>query len=128
MQRLRLSGAAPDRAPASAPRTRRVLTEFEHLLRRGGCPACTYLAQAESSFFSWFRNENYSSAEVQAQLRAGMGMCPVHSRRLVDEFGAGPITTVVAREALAGAVEHIRSEAHLGSCAACDMLAGSSEY
>jgi hypothetical protein len=105
-----------------------VLTEFEHLLRRGGCPACTYLARAESSFFSWFRNENYSSAEVQAQLRAGMGMCPVHSRRLVDEFGAGPITTVVAREALAGALEHIRGEAHLGSCAACDMLAGSSEY
>ncbi|MGH2886634.1 MAG: hypothetical protein ACRDPA_28745, partial [Solirubrobacteraceae bacterium] len=111
-----------------APRTRRMLTEFEHLLGRGGCPACAYLAQAESSFFSWFQNENYSSAEVQAQVRAGMGMCPVHSRRVVDEIGAGPITTVVAREALAGAIQHVRGEARVGSCAACDTLAGSSEY
>jgi hypothetical protein len=105
-----------------------VLSEFEHLLRDGGCPVCTHLANAERSFFSWFANENHSSATVHAQLRAGMGMCPAHSRGLVDQIGAGPIMSIVMREALAGAREQIRGESRARSCPACDSLAASSEY
>jgi len=106
----------------------RVLSEFEHLLRDGGCPVCAHLAIAERRFFAWFANENHSSATVHAQLRASMGMCPPHSRSLVDQIGAGPIMTIVAREALTGALERIRGESRAGSCPACTSYAASSEY
>ena len=56
----------------------RALHESEHLPRNQGCPACISLAAAGRTFFSWFANENHTSADVQAQLRAGMGMSPVH--------------------------------------------------
>jgi hypothetical protein len=114
--------------PAVAATPGRVLSEFEHLLRDGGRPVCTHLAIAERSFFAWFANENHSSSTVHAQLRAGMGMCPAHSRRLVDQIGAGPIMTIVTREALAGALERMRGESRAGSCPACSSRAASSEY
>jgi hypothetical protein len=114
--------------PAVAAAPGRVVSEFAHLLRDGGCPVCTHLATADHSFFAWFANENHSSAIVHAQLRAGMGMCPPHSRRLVDQIGAGPVMTIVAREALAGALERIRGESRAGSCPACNSRAAGCDY
>jgi hypothetical protein len=89
-------------APARAPR---LISELERLLREPGCPVCRTLEEGERSFFSWFQIESFSAAEVQARLRAGMGMCPRHSRRLVDDLGEGEghIMNTVMRHALAGA-------------------------
>jgi hypothetical protein len=117
-----------DRASQPAPQTGRTLSEFGHLLGNDGCPVCTSTTAAERTFFSWFANENHTAADVQAQLRAAMGMCAVHSRRIVEDLGAGPITTIVMREALGGALQRLRSESPGGSCAVCASLAGNSEY
>ncbi len=97
----------------------RLVSELERLLREPGCPACTYLAEIERSFFSWFQIESYSSPQVQAQLRAGLGMCPLHSRHLVQELGEGHIMTTVMREALAAALSHVKGQAQTGACPAC---------
>jgi len=97
-----------------------VLSELERLLRTPGCPACRYVDEAERSFFSWLQIESFSVAEVQARLRASIGMCPVHSRRLVEEVGGGHMMTIVMREALAGARRRLRDELAPGPCPACE--------
>ena len=109
-------------SPARGAGSRGVLSEFERLLREPGCPACRYLAEAERSFFSWLRIESFSVAEVQARLRAGMGMCEVHSRRLVEEFGEGHVMTIIVREAIAGARQRLREDGEPGPCPACDAV------
>jgi hypothetical protein len=105
-----------------------VLTELERLLREPGCPACRFVGEAQRSFFSWFEIESFSTVEVQARLRAGMGMCRAHSRRLIEEIGEGHIMTTVAREALAGARQTLRGDGPLGSCCACDAVASAWEH
>jgi hypothetical protein len=108
--------------PVPDARVRGVLSEFERLLREPGCPACRYLAEAERSFFSWLRIESFSVAEVQARLRAGMGLCDVHSRRLIEEFGDGHVMTIIVREAIAGARQRLRDEGEPGPCPACEAV------
>lgn len=99
---------------------RRVLSELEHLLQASGCPACRYVEEAERSFFSWFEIESFSIAEMQARLRAAMGMCPSHLGRLIDQIGEGHIITTAMREALAGARQRLGAETVVGRCPACE--------
>jgi len=114
-------GAAAQRAGNAA--RPHIVSELERLLRTPGCPACRYIDESERSFFSWLEIESFSVAEVQARVRAAMGMCPAHSRRLVDEFGEGHVMTIVMREALAGARLCVRDELVPGPCPACDAVA-----
>lgn len=100
----------------------RLLSEFERLLKQRGCPACRYVAEAERSFFAWFEIETSTTTEVQARLRAGLGICAAHARRLVDDVGEGPIMTRVMRQALNGAREKLGGEP-AGPCPACDAAA-----
>ena len=116
-------------APASTPTDESrggILSDLERLLKDPGCPACAYVAEGERSFFSWFVIETSTAIEVQARLRAGLGMCPAHSRLLVEEIGAGPVMTRVMRQALAGARERLGGEAP-GPCPACDASGSASE-
>jgi hypothetical protein len=103
----------------------RLISDLERLLREPGCPVCRSVEEAERSFFSWFRIESFTAAEVQARLRAGMGMCPRHSRRLVDDLGEGDghIMTTVMRHALAGARQALRNGERSGPCPACEAVA-----
>ena len=101
----------------------RLISELERLLREPGCPACRYVGEIEQSFFSWFQIESFSSPQVHAQLRAALGMCPAHSRRLAEELGEGHVMTTVAREALAGALQHVRGDTQAGRCPACEVVA-----
>ena len=100
---------------------RYLLTEIEHLLREPGCPACTHVLEAERSFFSWFGMESFTASEVQAQLRASMGMCASHTRRLIEEIGEGHVMTTVMRHAVLGARGCIRDTTSAGQCPACEV-------
>jgi hypothetical protein len=113
-------------AGAGGSEVRRILSELESLLTEAGCPVCRHVADAERRFFSWFEIESYTVAEVQAELRAAMGMCPAHSRRLVEELGEGHIMTVVMREALAGARSAVKDNTRIGTCAACAAVTSAS--
>ena len=104
-----------------------VLSELERLLAGPGCPACTHVEEAERSFFSWLQIESFSVPEVQARLRASMGMCPAHSRRLVEEIGEGHVMTIVVREALAGARRRARDELAPEPCPACERVASGAQ-
>jgi hypothetical protein len=109
-------------ASAASGQVARVVSELERLLREPGCPACSNVSEIERSFFSWFQIESFSSPQVQGRLRAALGMCPAHSRRLVEELGGGHIMTTVVREALAGALHHVRGETQTGTCPACEAV------
>lgn len=115
-----MPSASSQSAGAARPR---VVSELERLLRTPGCPACAYVDEAERSFFSWLQIESHTVAEVQARLRASMGMCPVHSRRLVEDVGRGHMMTILMREALAGARRRLRDEGEVGPCPACEAVA-----
>ena len=117
--------ATANRSVKSRPAESALPSELVGLLRTDDCPACQYLDNAERSFFSWFVNENHAAASVQGELRAGMGMCPAHSRRLVETPGPGPVLTTVVREALAGARARLRGETPAGQCPACASLSRS---
>ncbi len=108
--------------PVRNPSPDHVLSELERLLRAPECPSCMYIEEVERSFFSWFEIESFSAAEMQSRLRAGMGMCPEHSRRLVEGIGGGHVMTIVVREALAGARQAARGEAQPVSCPACEAV------
>lgn len=118
--------AAPIGMPLRAERGY-LLSELESLLREPGCPVCRHVEEAERSFFSWFEIESFCTAEVQAQLRAAMGMCAVHTRRTIEQIGEGHIMTTVARQAVAGARACVGGEVAPGCCPACEAAAGSTE-
>ncbi|MGO9955897.1 MAG: hypothetical protein ACLP50_07915 [Solirubrobacteraceae bacterium] len=86
------------------------------------------MEEAERGFFSWFGIESYGEVKVQAQLRAAMGMCPAHLRRLVEEVGRSNVMNAVAGEALAGARDALRGALRPGPCPACDALAVAGEH
>ena len=117
--------ATANRPVKSRPAASALPSELAGLLRTDDCPACLFLDNAERSFFSWFVNENHAAASVQAQLRAGMGMCPAHSRRLVETPGPGPVLTTVVREALAGARARLHDDIPASQCPACASLSRS---
>lgn len=102
-------------------------SEFEHLLSERGCPSCGCVAEAERSFFAWFEIETITAAEMQARLRAAIGMCPAHSRRLVDQIGEGHIMTTILHEALTGARQALRGQLDRAGCPACAVTAFAAE-
>ncbi len=56
-----------------------------------------------------------------------MGMCPEHTRRLLEQVGEGHIMTTLAREALTGAQQALRAEDQPGPCPACEAIAAASQ-
>jgi len=97
----------------------RLRSEFEHLLQHDGCPVCRHVAETERAFFAWFVMDSFAAGEVQAQIRASMGMCPRHMRRLIDATGGGHVMTMVMRHAVLGARAAVRESAPRGPCPAC---------
>jgi hypothetical protein len=113
-------GAASPGDPVGSPR---ILSELERRLAEPGCPNCRHVQETERSFFSWFEIESHTAAAMHAQLRASMGMCPAHARRLLEGVGGGHIMTIVMRESLAGARLALRSDGQIGPCPACESVA-----
>jgi len=122
-------GGRSNESAASTPGAdpRFLLTELESLLGKEGCPACRHVEEAERSFFSWFEIESFSTAQMHARLRASMGLCAAHTRRLVDEVGEGHIMTTVMRQAVAGAAQCLGGDDPLGRCPACEATGSATE-
>jgi hypothetical protein len=59
------------------------------------------MEEAERQWFFWFAHETYRLSEVRAKLRASVGLCPPHSRRLLGR-GHDRVPTVVYGDVVAG--------------------------
>jgi hypothetical protein len=96
--------------------------ELVGLLAHRGCPLCGTLAEAEDRWFSWFVIESYTFPEVIAQLRASAGLCPAHTRRLLEAGSPPRVAAQVARLVVAGTLQRLRAPVPRGPCPACRSL------
>jgi hypothetical protein len=80
---------------------------------------CRFAGKAEDQFFSWFAIESHSSPDMVKQLRAALGMCPAHTRRLLEGEIETEILTSVYREVAQTAVARIDTGDPSGACPAC---------
>jgi hypothetical protein len=89
-----------DTDAAGSAASKALRSEVEVLLSERGCPVCRFVAQAEDRFFSWFAIESHSAPEMIEQLRAALGLCPAHTRHLLDgNIEAVTLTSVYTRTA-----------------------------
>jgi hypothetical protein len=93
-----------------------------------GCPACNLVEESAARWTGWFIAEGNAEDEAVRALRASLGPCARHTRRLVAARGGADVfaraAVDVAREALRRAeVEHVRSP-----CPACAREAWAEEH
>ena len=94
-------------------------SEVEVLLSEDGCPACRFVAQAEDRFFRWFAIESHAAPETIERLRAALGMCPAHTRRLLGGELEPATLTSVYREVAKTAVARVAAQDPPAACPAC---------
>jgi hypothetical protein len=88
------------------------------LLQAAGCPACRYGDESADTYLSWFALEGYGDVDMLRRLRASLGMCARHTRRLFAQPGAAARLTMVYRHVLAGVLaEPGRPPATCPACA-----------
>jgi len=88
----------------------------------GACPACQAERQATERFFFWFVAESYQYGEMRAKLRASLGLCPPHTRRLLRDPPAGVLITTL-RGVVAAAIRRLDKPRAAGPCPACQAVA-----
>jgi rubrerythrin len=85
--------------PAATPLPGRpaalVLGSAEVLLAGEGCAVCSYTAEANSRYMSWFALEAHADPVTFSHLLASLGMCPRHTRALIHQPGAARRLTPV---------------------------------
>jgi hypothetical protein len=88
------------------------------LLDAPACPICAACAEAEKHFFSWFDNETFAEPAMHARLRASVGFCPAHQRRMLARPQLSPVPAIVA-----GALAQLAPEPPpRASCPACEPV------
>jgi hypothetical protein len=83
-----------------------------------GCPACNLVEESAARWTGWFIAEGNAEEDALRALRASLGPCARHTRRLVGARGGADVfartAVYLAREALGRAAEDVRSP-----CPAC---------
>lgn len=130
-------GAPPEgpqpRGPARAPRSgaawaaARAREEALVLLGARGCPVCRFAGENERQFFVWFLLEKYTELETIVRLRAALGMCPAHSRRLLALADDSTLTSIY-QDVVTAALARLGGKGGEGRCPACDDVAWATGY
>lgn len=92
-----------------------------------GCPVCRSVDQATSRYLFWFATESFQEPETLAQVRANLGMCPRHTRDLV-ELGEASVLGTVLRAVLPAAAARLAEPTGRPGCPACASAARSADY
>jgi hypothetical protein len=85
----------PSATPLPPGPSRLALFGAEDLLRPDGCPVCRYVAEAGDRFLGWFALEAHADADMITRLCRSLGFCPVHTRGMLGQPGAGGRMTAV---------------------------------
>lgn len=89
------------------------------LLRAPGCPACRHGGAAEDRFFTWFMIESYNEPSTIQRLRASIGLCPEHSRRLLTDVPSWSVGNYVYEYVLKAAITQLEQPSPIAPCPAC---------
>ena len=110
-------------AAAPIPRGPSVTTLYTaaDLLTGPGCPVCRYAGEASDRNLGWFAVEARAQAATITRLRASLGMCPRHTRALMNQPGAAARLTAVYRYLIEAARDCLSGRApRLRACPACE--------
>ena len=111
--------------PAATPLPRgpsvTTLYSAADLLTAPGCPVCLYAAESSDRYLRWFALEGHAQSATITRLCTSLGMCPVHTRRLMSQPGAAVRLTAVYRYVVTAARERLaeRSREH-AACPGCE--------
>jgi hypothetical protein len=78
-------------------------------LREIGCPACRRGEFADERFVFGFVYEHHNDGRTLDALRASLGFCDVHTRRLLSHQDAPHVMSLVYAEVVAAAVARLRA-------------------
>jgi hypothetical protein len=97
----------PSATPLPRGPARLVLFGAADLLSVAGCPVCRYTADDTDRFYGWFALEGHADTGMTTRLCASLGLCPVHTRGIAGQSGAGQRLTAVYRYLLQAAVRYL---------------------
>ena len=97
----------PSATPLPRGPARLVLFGAADLLSVAGCPVCRYTADDTDRFYGWFALEGHADTGMTTRLCASLGLCPVHTRGIAGQPGAGQRLTAVYRYLLQAAVRYL---------------------
>ena len=110
----------PSATPLPRGPARLVLFGAADLLSAAGCPVCCYTADDTNRFYDWFALEGHADAGMTTRLCASLGLCPVHTRGILGQPGAGVRLTAVYRYLLQAAVRYLSAgNSPQAPCLAC---------
>ena len=110
----------PSAVPVPRGPSHLILFGAEDLLRGAGCAVCRYESEADERFCGWFALEAHADPSMITRLNRSLGMCPVHTRALLRQPGAGIRMTAVYRYLLRAAAEYLTAgTSPQASCPAC---------
>lgn len=89
-----------------------------------GCPVCEGCAEREDAFFGWFHAETFADSTMHRRLKASVGFCAVHQRRVLRVPQLPP-----ARAIVRGALAQLAVEAPArAECPACEATRHARTY
>ena len=110
-------------AATPVPRSPTLLAPYSaaDLLTGRGCPVCRYTSESSDRYLTWFALESHADAVTVTRLCSSLGMCPRHTRGLMEQPGAARRLTAVYRYLVRAASERLSSRGgRLGVCPACE--------
>ncbi len=115
----RVRARARSRPGAAVPGGRR--GEREGLLQLGadGCPACNLAAESADRWIGYFIAEGNAEEEVARAVRASLGPCPRHTRRLVAARGGAEVFARSAVDVAREALRRVGADEIRAPCPAC---------
>jgi len=93
--------------------------EALRLIRSPGCPVCGEAEHAEEQFFKWLVIENYGQFETIMRLKASLGLCAAHTRRLLA-VGGEAICVPVFGHVLDATRQQLAQPSSVQACLACE--------
>jgi hypothetical protein len=91
------------------------------LLEQPGCAACNAREFSDDRIVFAFVTEHYTDPLTLDELRASCGLCPAHTRRVLERTEAPYVLRAVGAEAVAGALERMRTGEGGGAVARCPL-------
>ncbi|WP_406145241.1 hypothetical protein [Streptomyces sp. NBC_01012] len=120
IQRSVLPRPGRSRRARAAEHDRRALSDAARLLDDGLCPVCRRREEFATRWLSYFIIESHTEEGTRSRVRAAVGFCPAHTRRLLADASAPWLMPQVHSLALAGGTRLLdEPDARPARCPCC---------
>jgi hypothetical protein len=95
------------------------------LFDQAGCPACRQVAEETQAYLAWLALDGHRDADVLNRLTASLGMCAMHTCRLLAQPGAAARLVPVYRRVIEAAAGDVATGPAV--CPACEHAASAAD-